>query len=83
MVYMHAVIPLVPEPLRQLQELLCNPARNVGKDQIGHNVVGASQSRGELTEQALSHLGTAGQPGNQLIVLERPQFARRDSRGGC
>jgi hypothetical protein len=69
---MHAVVALVAEPLRQFQELLRNSARDIGKDQVGDHVVGSPEPRGELTEQALNHLGTAGQPGKQLIVLERP-----------
>jgi hypothetical protein len=82
MMHMHAIVPLVAEPLRQLQQLLGNPAGDIGEDQVGNHIVGPAKSRSELTEQALSNLWSARQPGNQFIVLERPQLARGYRGGG-
>ena len=48
--HVHAVVAGVAESLGQLQQLLGDPARDVGENQVGHHVVGPAEASGELAE---------------------------------
>jgi hypothetical protein len=77
-VHVHTVLTFVSEPLRQFKELLGDPARNVGEDQIRDHIVRAPEPRGQLTEQTLCDLWPVVEPRNQLIVFQGPQLTRRN-----
>ena len=62
MVYVHAVVPLVTEPLGKLQQLLGDPTWDIGEDQVSDHIIGPAETGGELAEQALCDFGTVGQP---------------------
>jgi hypothetical protein len=75
-----AVLPLVAEALGQFQQLLGHPAGHVGEDQVGHHVVGPTQSTGELPEESAGDLWSSGQPVHQLVVFEGPDLTGGDRR---
>src|SRR4029453_9606545 len=82
MMHMHAVVALVTEALRELQELFRDSPWDIREDQVSDHIVGSPEPRCKLTEQPLSYLGTVRQPRNQLIVLQGPQLTGRNRGSG-
>ena len=59
------------EPLRQLQQLLGDPAGHVGEHQVGQVVVGATQPAGQHSQQLLGDFGPIGDPRAQRVAVHR------------
>ena len=76
----HRAALLGAEPLSELQQLLGDPARHVGEDEVGEIVVGAAQPAGQHAQQLLGDLGTIGDPGPQRVAVHRHRTNLGDSR---
>src|SRR5262249_37678874 len=66
-----------------VQQVLGDPAGNVGEDEVGELVVGAPQPPGEYPQQLLGDLGPVGQPGAQGLLAQPGQpYVGDRGRGG-
>src|SRR3954447_25043474 len=80
-----SVRPCVTVRVSELQELLCQPARNVEEDRIFDELVGLSKSAGENSEHVDCH-GRARMDNLQKIVTvqhDRLGWLRGDDGGGA
>ena len=62
---------LSAEALRQLQQLLRDPAGDVGENQVGQVVVGPAQPACQHPQQLLGDLRAVGDPGAQRVAVHR------------
>ena len=72
---------LLAEPGRQIEQVLGHPARDVGEDQIGYDVVGPAQPPGQGLEHVHGYVRAFEQPGAQRVVGERRERRVGDGAG--
>ena len=68
-----AFVRLLAESFRQVEQRLCDPAGNVGEDQVGRYVVGAAQSLHQGAQHVQRDLRPLPQQGQQRIVRQHGQ----------
>jgi hypothetical protein len=64
---------LAAKTVGQVQQVLGDPARDIGEDKVGHHVVRPAQPLGERPEHVQRDLRPIPEPRHQGLVLERGQ----------
>ena len=67
-VHMQAVGLLLAEALGQVEQVLRHPARHVGEDQVGRDIVGAAQPSGQGLKHVHGDFGALHEPRAQRVV---------------